>query len=254
MDNKELIKKIIKKKEFSQLPEIDVKLAFEHFDKPQYIDEEKVKLTRDLLRKVFSAFTSRKLLNLKDKDYEWFLKKHTSTRERLNFYPEIYQRILKGFDKKASIIDLGAGINGFSYNYFKENINYVAVESIGQFVDLMNNYFKNNRIKANAYHASLFELEKVKKIIRKTEKPRIVFLFKTLDSLEMLKRDYSKELLLALSSFVDRFVVSFATRSLIRRTRFKVKRSWILNFIKDGFKILDDNVAEIFLFSLSVNL
>ena len=60
MNKIELIKKIIMKKEFSQLPEKDVVLAFEKFNMEKYSDEEKVKLTRNLLRKVFSSFTSRK--------------------------------------------------------------------------------------------------------------------------------------------------------------------------------------------------
>ena len=60
-------KKITLKKEFSQLPEIDVLLAFENFDNDNYSDEEKIKLTRGLLRKVFSSFTSRKILSIKNK-------------------------------------------------------------------------------------------------------------------------------------------------------------------------------------------
>ena len=63
--NLEIFKQITKKKEFSQLPKKDVELAFSHFEKRQCSDEEKIRLTRDLLRKVFSAFTSGKLLSLK---------------------------------------------------------------------------------------------------------------------------------------------------------------------------------------------
>ncbi|HDK42706.1 MAG TPA: hypothetical protein ENG87_04955, partial [Candidatus Pacearchaeota archaeon] len=62
MNKRELIRKITEKKEFSQLPEKDVEMAFAQFDKDRYLDEEKIKLTRDLLRKVFSAFTSTKIL------------------------------------------------------------------------------------------------------------------------------------------------------------------------------------------------
>jgi len=39
---------------------------------------------------------------------------------------------------------------------------------------------------------------------------------------------------------VDRVVVSFATRSLVKRTRFKAQRNWIVDFIKNNFSILDD--------------
>ena len=244
MSKAELIKKITMKKEFSQLPKKDIILAFEKFDKDEYSDEEKFKFTRDLLRKVFSAFTSRKILSLKDKNEEWILKKHLSTRERFSHYEEIYLKLLKNFNKNATVMDLGAGVNGFSYNYFKKikfNINYIAIESIGQLVSLTNNYFKENKIKAKAIHLSLFELEKIKKIIIKTKKPRIVFLFKVIDSLEMLERDYSKKLISEISPLVDKIVLSFATKSMIKRKKFKVRRNWIINFIKENFKIIDDS-------------
>jgi len=245
MNKQELIKKITEKKEFSQLPEKDVELAFGKFDKLQYLDEEKIKLTRDLLRKVFSAFTSQKILSIKDKSSEWFLKKHISTRERIPYYHKVYKRILKGVGKKVSIIDLGAGINGLSYNYFQDDgisVKYVGIESMGQFVNLMNNHFEKENLKkkAKAIQVSLFEIEKVKKIIKENKKPLAVFLFKTLDSLEMLKRDFSKALLSNIVPLVDRVVVSFATRSLVKRTRFKAQRNWIVDFIKNNFSILDD--------------
>ena len=38
----------------------------------------------------------------------------------------------------------------------------------------------------------------------------------------------------------DKIVVSFATKSLGSRERFKVKRNWIVEFIRDNFKIMDD--------------
>ena len=48
----------------------DVEKAYEQFEKRQVGEEEKIRLTRDLLRKVFSAFISKKILSLKDKEPE----------------------------------------------------------------------------------------------------------------------------------------------------------------------------------------
>lgn len=264
----EIYDKIIQKKEFSKLPKKDVEMAFRKFEKRQVSDEEKIRLTRDLLRKVFSAFTSQKILSLKNKDESWILRKHLSTRERLPYYNEVYKKILKKFSRSTMkplqhalkrnliIIDLGAGINGFSYEYFEnKKIKYIAIEAVGQLVDLMNSYFRKEKIKgrlsqvrsdspmrgrAKAFHLSLFELEKIKKIIRKEKGTKIIFLFKTLDSLEMLEKDYSKKLLLGIVPLADKVIVSFATRSMIKRTRFNVDRKWIFDFIKENFKILDD--------------
>ncbi len=239
----ETYQKIIKKKEFSDLPKEDVEKAFKVFEKRQVSEEEKIRLTRDLLRKVFSAFMGRKIMTPKDKDSEWFLTKHVSTKERFDFYEELYLRLLRDFNE-VSVVDLGAGINGISYEFFKKigkKVNYLAIEGVGQLVDVMNFYFeKNNFSNSNAVHVSLFDLGKVKEIIKKQKKPRIGFLFKAIDSLEMLERNYSKKLLEEVVPLFDRFVVSFATRSLFKKQLFRVKRDWAINFIKDNFKILED--------------
>ncbi|MCW8966742.1 MAG: hypothetical protein OQK82_08680 [Candidatus Pacearchaeota archaeon] len=241
MNQEDLIKKIMSKKEFSKLPKEDVQRVLESFDKKDLLDEEKVKLSRDLLRKMYTAFVSSKLLNVKDKESEWFLKKHISTRERFGSYEELYERLLKNFNKKFVVFDLGAGVNGFSYEYFKDReVSYVAIEAVGQLVELMNNYFKKNNNDAVAIHESLFNLESVKKILESKTGKKIVFLFKTIDSLEMLDRNYSKELLMEIVPLVDEVVVSFATHSLISKKKFNVRRNWIIRFIEENFIILDD--------------
>jgi hypothetical protein len=254
--NKAIFDKIREKREFSQLPEKDIELAYSQFEKRQTSEEEKLRLTKELLRKLFSAFVSKKLLILKSKEPEWILRKHISTRERLPYYEKIYKRIF-GNEKKASVIDLGAGINGFSYEFFKKikvDVNYTAIESVGQLVDLMNFYFKKNKlrlhsvqsdssesqIKGKAVHLSLFEKEKVLKIIKGAKKPRIIFMFKVIDALEDLKRDYSKELLFEIAQLSDKIAVSFATKSLGNRQKFKTNRIWIVEFITEHFSVLDD--------------
>jgi hypothetical protein len=240
--NRGIIEKIREKREFSQLPEKDIEIAYKHFEKRQATEEEKIKLTKEMLRKVFSAFVSKKLLSLKNKDAEWILRKHISTSERLPYYLKIYSRLLKG-EKRASIIDLGAGINGFSYNFFEKSgvkVDYTAIESVGQLVELMNFYFKQNKLSAKAVHLSLFELEKVKKIIKEEKSPKIVFIFKVVDALETLERDYSKKLISELVSLADKMVISFPTKSLGNKTAFKAKRNWIIDFLNENFEVLDD--------------
>ena len=239
MDKQELIKKITEKKEFSQLPKKDVEIVFNKFDKPNYLDSEKVKMTRDLLRKIYSVFTSQKLLKLKDKDPEWILGKHISTKERFPYYEEVYEKIFEGIDEKRSlsVFDLGAGINGFSYNYFPfQNVEYVGVEAMKQLVDLMNYYFKAHGLsRAEAVWESLFELDKIKNSIKQDKsEQKIIFLFKVLDSLEMVESDYSKKFLWDIVPLVDKVVVSFATRSLVKKTKFKVSRGWIMKFIENS--------------------
>ncbi|OGJ12773.1 hypothetical protein A3K82_02425 [Candidatus Pacearchaeota archaeon RBG_19FT_COMBO_34_9] len=237
--NDKILEKIREKREFSQLPEKDIEIAFSRFEKRQASEEEKINLAKELLRKVFSAFISKKLLSLKNKEPEWVLRKHISTRERMPYYKEIYKKFFEGY-AKASVIDLGAGINGFSYKFFGRDIKYIAIESIGQLVELMNFYFKQDKINGKAVHLSLFEKEKVIEIIKREKKPRIVFMFKVIDALESLMPNYSKELISEIAQVSDKIIVSFATKSLGSRERFKAKRNWILDFIHTNFNVMGD--------------
>lgn len=244
---KEIYEKITKKKELSQLPKKDIGMAFEKFEKRQVSDEEKIRLTRALLNKIYWPFRSHKLLGLKDKNRspEWILRKHMSTRERLPYYKRVYEKLFQGLAKekeKINVFDLGCGINGFSYSFFPEKVCYVGIEAVGQLVDLMNYYFKTRGLQGRAIHESLFSLEKIKRYIKQANEneKKIVFLFKVLDSLEMLEKDYSKKLLLEIVPLVDRVVVSFATKSMIKKESFKVTRKWIVDFIKENFEIFED--------------
>lgn len=248
MGKQEIIEKIMNKKEFSELPKEDVEKVFRLFEKRQTSDEDKIKLSRDLLRKIYSVFTSDKLLNkniLNKKSNSEILKKHISTKERFDYYDELYKKICGFFiEKEISVIDLGAGINGLSYNFFPKNkkINYAGVEAVGQLSEMVNSYFEKEKIQKNAmmFHESLFNPDKIKEILSKEKKPRVVFLFKVLDSLEMVERDFSKKLISEIISLTDMIVVSFATRSLISGKKFDVKRYWFENFVKDNFEIVDD--------------
>jgi len=242
-----MIKKIIAKKEFSDLPKGDVERIYENFEKRQTSDEDKIKLTRDLLRKVYSVFSSGKLFNKKvidKKSPDEILKKHISTRERYDFYSIIYGKVFDRFEQREiSVIDLGAGVNAFSNMFFPANkdVNYTGVEAVGQLVDLSNYFFKKYKIKnAKMIHESLYETEKIKQIILGEKKPKIIFLFKVLDGLEMAEKNYSKKFLKEVAPLVNLVVVSFATRSLISGKKFNVKRYWFENFVNENFDVLDD--------------
>lgn len=247
MERQEILSKIVDKKEFSNLPKKDVEKIFGLFEKRQTSDEDKIKLTRDLLRKVYSVFTSSKLLNKKildKKTSEEILKKHISTRERFNFYVELYERIFSYIEgKEISVVDFGAGINGLSYGFFPKDkkVFYFGIEAVGQLVDLMDYYFKKNKIKTSkVVKGSLFDLGFLKKEIQSTKFPRVLFLFKVLDSLEMVEKNYSKKLIGDISGYFDLIVVSFATRSLVFGKKFNVKRYWFENFVKENFVFLEE--------------
>lgn len=239
MDSSACVEKVMAKREFSALPREDVLRAFFHFSRRQVSDKEKIRLTRELLHKVYGSFVSPKLLSVKDKDFSWMLRKHLSTRERLPFYAELYKRLVHSGE---TVFDLGCGINGFSFSYFPSGVSYVGVEAVGQLVTQMNSYFARKDFCSRAVHASLFDISFLQKLLTKERGKKVIFLFKVIDSLEMLERDFSKKLLLALVPLAERVVVSFATRSMISRRRFSVQRFWIFSFLQKHFSLLDDFV------------
>ena len=123
-------------------------------------------------------------------------------------------------------------------------MDYTAIEAVGQFVDLMNLFFKKSNLtqKARAYHLSLFNDREIKKVIGKTKKPRVALMLKIVDSLEKLERDYTKNFLIRINPFFQRFVLSFATESWTRRKKFYVQRNWLIDFIKENWQLTDDFV------------
>ncbi|MEK6895435.1 MAG: hypothetical protein AABX48_02855 [Nanoarchaeota archaeon] len=245
MEKSEIIAKIMEKPNYSGLVRSDVEKIYDKFVR-KYADEESlVKEVRNFLRVNYSGFSGKKLFKWTDKEAEDVLKKHLSTRERFDYYIEIYERLLKNLPKEFSVADLGAGVNGFSYSYLvneKKKVSYLGIEAVGQLVDLMNNYFSSNKIKkARAVHASLFELGKVKKLIKEMEKPRVVFMLKVVDALEKVERDYTKSFLKEIMPLVDRVVISFATESWFKRKKFYVNRNWLVDFVKEsGWQFKDD--------------
>jgi parallel beta-helix repeat protein len=146
----------------------------------------------------------------------------------------------------VNIIDLGAGVNVFSYPYLLEqekNINYISIEAIGHLVELANNYLQKNKFQGKAYCFDLFDsgnIKKINNIVGNLEGLKVVFLLKMIGPIETIKRDYTKELLLNLKEDIDIFVLSFATKTLSKKLRFQVNRKWLLDFLKENFKILDD--------------
>jgi len=227
-----LINEIKKKKEFSEIPDSIVKKILQMKKVRGLEGKSKVKEARAILRKLFSAFLTKKMLTGKIKDEE-ILSRHVSTKFR--DYNKLYSRIL---DNEKSLIDLGSGVNGFSYKYLRKKVKYVGVEGVGQIVKLTNNYFKKNKVNGKVIHEDLLNIKKILKIIKETEKPRIVFMFNIIDGLALIDKEKAKEMVRGVVGVVDKVVLSFPVRSLGKRKEFKVKRYWLISFL-ERFKILD---------------
>jgi len=129
---KELIKLIKQKREFLGLPDSILEKVLEFKQIKNKTEDEKIKLTRAFLRKYFGVFMTNKVLRGMD---EKVLKNHISSRKRdYNlFYAKIMELIGKNF---KSVVDLGCGMNGFSYPFILKSfgdVNYVGIECARQF-------------------------------------------------------------------------------------------------------------------------
>ena len=237
MIKQELIKKIMEKPELKEIPIEDVEMALTLCFKRQNSDEENIDCARKMLHRAYGAFGSRKLFVSRERSPEWILRKHLSTRERLPYYNELYRRILGNF--KGTVFDLGAGVNGFSLSFIPK-VKYIGVEGIGQLVNLINNYFKKQKLNAKTIHLSLFQLEKIKNLIKKEKGKKIVLLFKVIDSLEVLKKNYSEKFLLEIVPLAEKTILSFATESMIKRKKFYANRKWLIDFLSENFNVIDD--------------
>ena len=226
-----LVDEVKKKREFSGLPNSVVERALG-------LSEGDVKNTRALLRKYFGVFLTNKILKGKGD----LLKAHMSSKKR--DYEKFYDEIFSCVGRVESVIDLGCGVNGFSYEYLSKGVSYVGVEAAGQVVSHMNDYFRENDFSAKAICGDLFDVKEVVELLREQKKPRVVFLFQVVDALENLERDFSKKFILEISKECEWIVLSLPTESLGGRKKFSAQRKWIVDFLEENFNIEKDVKRE----------
>jgi RNase P protein component len=223
------IEEVKKKREFSGLPDSIIQRALD-------LCEGDIKETRNFLRKYFGVFLTNRILRGKGDLLEF----HKSSKGR--DYRMVYGEIFEEFDE-GCVIDLGCGVNGFSYGYLPSGFKYVGVEAAGQEVDLMNDYFLEEKFDARALRGDLFDVDFVLAILKKAVKPRVVFLFQVIDALEAMSRNFSKDFILKISKECERIVVSFSKFSLSGK-KVAVKRNWIREWLEGNFEVVKEFETE----------
>ncbi len=158
------------------------------------------------------------------------LEEHYSTKDRdYDIYLSIFG--LTGFPKK--IIDLGAGVNPLSYNKLGCKPEYLAYEINKGCVNQINTFFSKNKIKGKAYCKDILEI--------KLPKANIYFLFKLLESIELVKsHKISEELIKKIPS--KWIIVSFSTKTLSGKPMRVPKRKWfdlMLNRLDYEYTLID---------------
>ncbi len=198
------------------------------------IFKEVIKAIRAQIGEVYGQFLTKdfgkKYKLLERKEIAEILKCHKSTRERIDFYDEIYSKIFDWYSPKI-IGDLACGLNPVSYDLMNIKAKYFASDLNPEDMEFLKKFFDTQKIEGVAKAYDIVNL----KVLEDKDfmKCDLVFLFKALDSFEEIKRGISKELLEGISA--KRIVVSFPTKSLVSRENFKnTHKGWLR-------KIIDEN-------------
>ncbi len=182
----------------------------------------------------FQKSTKDKELLLKQNKIIELLKTHSSTSERLDFYPEL-KKIISSLNI-SSILDLASGLNPLALA--SSNIEYYAIDIKESEIFLINQFFKKHKIKGKAIVSDIRTLDKF-------PKADLCILFKILDIL-----DNSYELAQKFLKNINcrYFLISFSTITLSGKRMKIPRRFWlerILNNLNFKFKIFSSN-NEIF--------
>tara|TARA_Y100000310_G_scaffold324031_1_gene385335 strand:- start:11153 stop:11935 length:783 start_codon:yes stop_codon:yes gene_type:complete len=231
-----LLNKIKQKKELRDLDDDFVKKEIKLFfksnpkklkvlEKPKSAKyKEIVKEIRAKLRRSFGLFRDdkkKRLKLLKQDDFviKEILKTHPSTKERLAFYQDLYKKIFAITGVPKSILDLGSGINPYSYQYMQTEASYLAYDIDKEEVEHLNQYFKKYNINGRALVKDISQLSRLPKV-------DLTLLFKVTDVLDKGKGHKTTEALLKKikSKFI---VVSFPTLTMSGKKMNFPRRKWI---------------------------
>ena len=259
MELYEVIQEIKRKKELNNISDKFVqKLVIKELEKRQYLLEiiKKAESIRDLKRNkeflyffkeirkmlheiygVFAPKDIKKIWRILESDIPFeqkiidILRMSRPTKERLNFYNEIYDNIF--LEKPKEIIDIASGINPVSIYFSKDKPKSYFFVDISSDILMINEYvLEQMSIGSYGYEIDIFEPSK-----ELFEFYQYIFLWKTIPIIEKYNPGYTKELISKLN--FNYLIVSFSLQSLSGRRKLgRAWRPWMHRLAKDlGFKI-----------------
>lgn len=201
--------------------------GIEKIEKNKYF-KKSVKEIREEIRVLYESFLEKDFNKKNILDEMKILNSHKSTKERLEFYPQVYDKIFSWYLPKK-IADLACGLNPVSINYFNKNKFEVFAADLNEDdMNFLNEYFIENKIEG---FAKAYDITKLGFLYDPMfTSSDLVFLFKALDSFETIKSNISKDIIKKIPQ--KKIVVSFPTKSLGQKKEISdTKRNWLRNFL-----------------------
>lgn len=224
----DLIAKIKEKRELSGLDNSVIEKALHKVTKGIDINKLKkreikeiIKLARAELRIISGSFkqqTNLSNLNPNKNNLNEILSRHSSTKERLNYYPELTNLISEL--KIKSILDLGCGINPIALA--DKDLIYYASDINKQDLELVERFFNNNKIPGKTF---VFDVREIETSYKELPSVDLCLLFKVLDVVEKKGHKLAEKIIKLVNA--QYFLISFSTKTLSGKPMNHPQRGWI---------------------------
>ncbi|MBN1923796.1 MAG: methyltransferase domain-containing protein [Nanoarchaeota archaeon] len=224
--DKELVKKVINNNLNTKIKKLIKEERFKNKDFKEFI-----KIVRSQLRRQYGAFQNPKMERMelvKKKDYLNLLKSHQSTKERLPYYKDFYNKLWKITGKPGSILDVGCGMNPVSFEYMNlgNNIEYLALDISKKDLEVISEYFRQKGINGSV---KVFDAARDDYNFNKVFDA--CFCFKLFEILETTNSHrLTEDIILKLPA--KQVIASFSTKTLSDAPMTKKRRVWFEVMLK----------------------
>lgn len=236
MEIENLVEKIKQKKELSGIDDSVISEQIEQYTRKNRLHLEDltfqqlkiiIKDIRSILRENvgrFQASTKDRKKMLENGNINALLKTHSSTRERMDFYPQL-KAIIKKLDVN-SILDLGCGINPIALA--EKGTKYYASDINLDDLNLVKMFFQKNKLNGEVFVCDLNKIESCS-----LPEAELCLVLKVFDILG--KKDYesARRVLERIKS--KHLIVSFSTKTLSGKPMNSPRRIWFEKLIESFF-------------------
>lgn len=228
--NDSLISEIKEKRELSGLSDAIIEESLENYmikrkigrkmllnlsKKDRKIIVKEIRSDLRLLHGRFQASQKSREAMLKENKIDDLLKTHSSTKERIPFYPKI--KSIFGELKVKSVLDLGCGLNPLALA--NTELEYYASDINEEDLLLVKKFFDKNKIKGKTFFCDLRKID-----YAEMPDADMCLLFKLLDILEKKGHNLAGEIIEKIRC--KYILASFSTKKLSGKPMNKPRRVW----------------------------